>query len=110
MLRHPCSTVEAVNRAEAIWAMSPQASESAQLRLENFLGRPDWHRDAACRAQGTKQWFTGAEETLERAMAVCRGCPVRQECYDVAMADRDLDGTWGGFTAKERRELHRAVA
>jgi hypothetical protein len=45
---------------------------------------------------------------LDRARAVCEGCPVRQECLDVALADDSLVGLWGGFTAKERAELRPA--
>ena len=58
----------------------------------------------------TAVFFSTAPSNLERARAICVACPVRQECYEYAMADPDLVGMFGGFTAKERREMRRAVA
>jgi len=55
-----------------------------------------------------RTWFSGAPEHLDRARAVCGGCPVREQCYQYAMGDPDLMGMWAGFTEKERRELRRS--
>jgi WhiB family redox-sensing transcriptional regulator len=38
---------------------------------------------------------------------LCQGCTVRQECLDVALADPDLTGLWGGTTPKERKAMRR---
>jgi len=84
--------------------MTPEASETA-VTLEDFLRRPEWHQDAACRGQVVRAWFSGAPDNLERARAVCGGCPVREQCYQYAMDDPDLEGVWAGFTAKDRREI-----
>jgi WhiB family redox-sensing transcriptional regulator len=94
-----------MNEALMLWLMTPEATESAKLVLEDFLERPAWHQDAACRGLGPKEWFTGAPEYVERARAVCRGCVVQAECAEFAMADPDLTGVWAGMTATERREL-----
>ena len=37
-----------------------------------------------------------------RAKAICAGRPVRSACLGFAMADRDLEGIWGGTTHEER--------
>jgi len=76
--------------------------------LEDWLGRPDWQQDAARRGQGVRGWFSGAQETVDKARAVCGDCPVREECYRYALDDPDLVGMWAGFTEKERREIRRA--
>jgi WhiB family redox-sensing transcriptional regulator len=31
-----------------------------------------------------------------RALAVCYSCPVRSECFDHAMTNRERNGVWGG--------------
>jgi WhiB family transcriptional regulator, redox-sensing transcriptional regulator len=98
-----------VNPALTAWLMVPDAPDEP-LVLEDFLRPPDWHQHAACKAVGLKPNFSSAPEHLELARAICGGCPVRQECHDVAMADPSLEGIWAGYDAKERRALRRAVA
>ena len=39
------------------------------------------------------------------AIAVCDGCEVRSECLAAALARKEPDGVWGGFTADERAEI-----
>ncbi len=39
------------------------------------------------------------------ARAVCAGCPVQQACLQVALANGEDYGVWGGTTPAERREL-----
>jgi len=56
-----------------------------------------------------RTWFSGAPETVDKARAICGGCPVRDECYQYAISDPDLQGVWAGFTEKERRELRREL-
>ena len=55
----------------------------------------------------------GHERTIrsERAKAICRGCAVRTQCLQHALAAEDF-GVWGGTTASEREVLRagRAVA
>jgi WhiB family redox-sensing transcriptional regulator len=42
------------------------------------------------------------------AKAVCRECPVRDECLAYALDHREHDGVWGGLSARERRRLLQA--
>ena len=72
------------------------------MTLEDFLARPAWHQSASYKSVGVRTYFANEEGSLELARAVCAGCRVRQECYDMAMADKDLEGVWGGLDAKER--------
>ncbi|KZM71105.1 WhiB family transcriptional regulator [Nocardia terpenica] len=41
----------------------------------------------------------------ERAIAICKTCPVTSECLDHALANFCDEGIWGGQTAKERMQL-----
>jgi len=79
------------------------------ITLEDFLCRPSWHQDAACRGRGPAE-FVRPKGTFDGVRELCEGCPVRQDCLEVALADSDLMGLWGGTTDAERREMRRAVA
>jgi WhiB family redox-sensing transcriptional regulator len=75
----------------------------------------EWMINAACRgAPDPDLWFApsevgpGAAQVAE-AKAVCAGCPVREDCLELALT-LGLDyGVFGGFTASERRALRRAA-
>jgi hypothetical protein len=47
---------------------------------------------------------------VERAKAVCAGCPVRSDCLRYALAAGPLQGVWGGLTEEERRLLRQREA
>jgi WhiB family transcriptional regulator, redox-sensing transcriptional regulator len=94
--------------AVTLWLMTPGAPD-VPLTLEGFLARPQWHQLASCRGE-TRTFFSGAVDTIERARAICRDCPVRQECHEKAMSDPALSGVWAGLTGRERRELRRRRA
>lgn len=44
------------------------------------------------------------------AKAVCRRCPVREECLDAALERDELFGIWGGLSRAERAALKRRRA
>ena len=64
----------------------------------------DWLQQAACKGK-TRPFFSRDVEDLARARKLCAGCPVRDECFEYAMSDLNLQGVWAGLTAMERREL-----
>jgi Transcription factor WhiB len=105
----PSYPVGAMNNALVKWLMSPDAPDEPLL-ISDFLNRPTWHGQAACKTVGVGAYFAQDEGSLELARAICAGCPVPQECHDVAMADPSLEGIWAGYDAKGRRALPRAVA
>jgi WhiB family transcriptional regulator, redox-sensing transcriptional regulator len=88
------------------WLMSPAYGQKLPS-LADWLRRPAWHQDAACRGQDTGAWFSGAQPNLERAGAVCSACTVSPECRAYALGDDTLEGVWAGLTKAERRELRR---
>lgn len=72
-----------------------------------------WQDRAACNNDpAPDDWFEGTQNVATRArtLAVCFGCPVRDECLAFHLTiERDLGvdpvGTAGGMTAPERKRL-----
>lgn len=71
------------------------------------MGRYQWQDDAICNQVGPDPWFIERGESARPAKAICKSCPVRQQCLDYALTERITEGIWGGLTARERRELLR---
>ncbi|MCD7445661.1 WhiB family transcriptional regulator [Streptomyces lincolnensis] len=75
----------------------------------------NWRDHAACRHEDPDLFFpigtTGpALVQQEQAKAVCRRCPVREECLEWALDTGQAIGVWGGTSENERRALKRRAA
>lgn len=75
----------------------------------------DWRSRAACLTEDPELFFpignTGpALVQIEEAKAVCRRCPVIDECLKWAMETGQDAGVWGGMSEDERRSLKRRTA
>jgi WhiB family redox-sensing transcriptional regulator len=69
-----------------------------------------WRNKALCAGHPDRgAWFAEDRETTQRAMAVCRACPVRSECLTFALSTGPHDGIWGGTTPYERRRLRKVM-
>ena len=68
---------------------------------------PNWQLRANCRGLDPSMFFTrrGDFHADQSAKAVCRACPVKAECLELGMTERE--GIWGGLSARERRVLRR---
>ncbi|MGV9355418.1 WhiB family transcriptional regulator [Streptomyces misionensis] len=71
----------------------------------------DWQRHAACRGMSSSVFYTapgarGARrrEVEQRAVEICRGCPVLQRCAEFALSTRESYGVWGGLTERDRSD------
>jgi WhiB family redox-sensing transcriptional regulator len=75
----------------------------------------EWTAAAACRNGHREVFFPPAhlehrEERSAReelAKRICKDCPVRLECLDQAVSNREIHGIWGGLNEEERRRLTR---
>ena len=47
---------------------------------------------------------------IEEAKAVCRRCPLIEDCLEGALERGEAAGVWGGLSEKERRSLKRRAA
>lgn len=68
--------------------------------------RGEWVTKAKCRDGDPDALFVrGAEQ--RKAAAVCRHCPVMDQCRADALDNRVEFGVWGGLTERQRRALLR---
>jgi WhiB family transcriptional regulator, redox-sensing transcriptional regulator len=68
----------------------------------------DWHDQALCKNYEPSVFFGDdgiamTYEDAEWAKAICRRCPVRDDCLDYALRNRIDYGVWGAMTEAERR-------
>jgi WhiB family redox-sensing transcriptional regulator len=71
-----------------------------------------WRPLAACRHVDSDLFFPAgssgdAAKDVERAKAVCAGCPVQRPCLAFAIATNQEFGVWGGCDERERPALRR---
>ena len=84
----------------------------------NTVDDSTWRAEAACKGESAVYFF--APNHFERkpekdfregrARALCRGCVVRQQCLEYALAVGETHGIWGGLNELERRRLARRRA
>jgi len=80
----------------------------------------DWWNYAACADVDPNTalsiFFADENKSAENmqkiyaAKTICKSCPVQEDCLKDVMAHETSEGRygiWGGYTAKERRALHR---
>lgn len=74
----------------------------------------DWRSAAACRTDDPDLWFPQGNTgpwlvQIEEAKAVCRRCPVIEQCLTYALQETPSDGIFAGLTALERSKVRRAA-
>lgn len=70
----------------------------------------EWTLRAACRGQDVELFYSKDPANVRAALRVCGQCPVRQECYEDAVARGEWFGVWGGLKESRRRRIVREVA
>jgi hypothetical protein len=51
-------------------------------------------------------FFSEQLDDIARAKAICAECPVRQRCFEGALARREPYGVWGGLTEDDREAIY----
>lgn len=72
------------------------------LVTHRFRGQPEWMDDAACKAADFFIWHSDNPQDQAEAKRVCAGCPVRQQCLQLALDSGDGWAVMGGTTPAER--------
>ena len=69
-----------------------------------------WQMRANCMGVDPDLFFPERGASTREAKEVCRGCVVREDCLEYALANGEKFGIWGGMSERERRRLRRARA
>jgi WhiB family redox-sensing transcriptional regulator len=67
-----------------------------------------WMSDALCAEVATDMFFPEHGDKSVEARKICAACPVKTPCLAYAVAERGLEGIWGGTTASDRDAIRRA--
>lgn len=109
-LRNPAQRPSVAGRfdadAAALARQAPdgagKAGRSARSGSRRRVYRSPTSRNASaagvvpCQVHDPDLWFADAPGDLERAKALCGGCPVRLACLTGALDRREPTGVWGG--------------
>jgi WhiB family redox-sensing transcriptional regulator len=69
-----------------------------------------WQTQANCMGVDPDLFFPERGASTREAKEVCKGCVVRNDCLEYALANGEKFGIWGGMSERERRRLRRARA
>ena len=75
---------------------------------DDLSGR--WQERANCLGVDPDLFFPERGASTREAKAVCKGCEVRGECLEYALAHGEKFGIWGGLSERERRRVRRQRA
>ena len=82
-----------------------------ELSLHRFLQEDrSWQLKANCLGVDPDLFFPERGASTKEAKEVCRGCVVREQCLEYALANGEKFGIWGGMSERERRRIRRARA
>ena len=73
-------------------------------------GGESWQMFANCLGVDPDLFFPERGASTKEAKEVCRGCVVREDCLEYALANGEKFGIWGEMSERERRRLRRARA
>ncbi len=79
-----------------------------QESLTPGVSDPDWQSKANCLGVDPDLFFPERGASTREAKAVCRGCVVREDCLEYALANGEKFGIWGGMSERERRRVRRS--
>ncbi|MEZ5376302.1 MAG: WhiB family transcriptional regulator [Acidimicrobiales bacterium] len=69
-----------------------------------------WQEFSNCLGVDPDLFFPERGASTREAKEVCRGCVVRGDCLEFALANGEKFGIWGGMSERERRRIRRQRA
>lgn len=79
--------------------------------MQILVSSAEWIENALCRTHPEPDlWYPdnpGRSNEHFRAIAICRTCPVRENCLEHALSNDERTGIWGGYGERRRRKLRR---
>ena len=92
----------AIRVEEADMRISTAAETDVEVRA--------WQDYANCLGVDPDLFFPERGASTREAKEVCRGCVVREECLEYALANGEKFGIGGGMSERERRRIRRQRA
>jgi WhiB family redox-sensing transcriptional regulator len=78
---------------------------------EQDQGARRWQAQANCLYADPDIFFSAeGDASTAEAKEICRGCVVREDCLEYALANGEKFGVWCGLTERERRRERRSRA
>jgi WhiB family redox-sensing transcriptional regulator len=67
----------------------------------------EWQDEAFCVQVDPELFFPERGGSSKAARAACAACPVRGQCLEYALNNKESFGIWGGTSERERRKLRK---
>ena len=83
----------------------PEVKQETDVSLHGL--RKGWADSANCLGVDPDLFFPERGASTREAKEVCRGCAVRGDCLEYALANAERFGIWGGLSERERRRIRR---
>jgi WhiB family redox-sensing transcriptional regulator len=78
--------------------------------ISDDLETKGWQDLANCLGVDPDLFFPERGASTREAKEVCKGCVVRGDCLEYALANGEKFGIWGGLSERERRRIRRQRA
>ncbi len=91
---------------QSISFTSAQGTPAVELDGED----KSWQDMANCLGVDPDLFFPERGASTREAKEVCKGCVVRDDCLEYALANGEKFGIWGGMSERERRRIRRQRA
>jgi Transcription factor WhiB len=49
-------------------------------------------------------WFSEGPRRIDLAKSICSTCPLQEQCYDLAVSNKEVYGVWGGVNFEDPKE------
>jgi WhiB family redox-sensing transcriptional regulator len=86
---------------QSISLTSAQSTPAVELDGED----KSWQDMANCLGVDPDLFFPERGASTREAKEVCKGCVVRDDCLEYALANGEKFGIWGGMSERERRRI-----
>ncbi len=83
---------------------------AASGRYSSGIESRAWQSRANCMGVDPELFFPERGASTREAKEICRGCVVRLDCMEFALANSEKFGIWGGLSERERRKIRRSRA
>lgn len=96
----------------SLWGVASARCWEAHMleETQSFSQERGWQDAANCLGVDPDLFFPERGASTREAKEVCKGCVVRGECLEYALANGEKFGIWGGLSERERRRLRRQRA